>query len=68
MTVRSFATSLSPFETNADYIFFFMLLLSDEINLPCVGRVTEWIKASFKRRPQSNDLGLTPTAITLLRL
>ena len=36
MIIRSFATSLSPFETNTDYIFFFMLLLSDEINLSCL--------------------------------
>ena len=36
MTARSFATSLSPLETDADYIFFFLLLLSDEINLSCL--------------------------------
>ena len=33
------ATSLSPFETNADHIFYFVLLLSDEINLSCLEHV-----------------------------
>ena len=36
MTARSFATFMSPFETAADYIFFFMLLLSDEVNFSCL--------------------------------
>ena len=33
MTVRSFATSQSPSYTDPDQNFFFVLLLSDEINL-----------------------------------
>ena len=36
MILRSFATSLSPSDTNLDQNFFFMLLLSDEIYLSCL--------------------------------
>ena len=32
-----------------------------------VGSVAEWVKASFLRRPGSNDLGSTRTLVTLLR-
>ena len=32
-----------------------------------VGTVAEWVKASFLRRPLSNDLGSTRTLVTLLR-
>ena len=32
-----------------------------------VGSVAEWVKASFLRRPWSNDLGSTRTLFTLLR-
>ena len=32
-----------------------------------VGNVAEWVKASFLRQPQSNDLGSTRTLVTLLR-